>query len=233
MGCRFCATGMMGLIRRLQPGEIVGQVLIAGERLKSLGLELTNVVFMGMGEPFENYDNVMKAAEIITADIGMAVAPRHLTISTVGLAAGILSMANAKSGYQLAVSLHSARQEIRERLMPAARGCPLEKLLAACQEYNRLTRRRVFFEYAVLPGINDSPEDVAALAAFVNSLDGHVNLLSWNPVAGGEYPAADRGRLLALQDELTTLGVRVLIRESRGNNIAAACGQLWTMVKSN
>ncbi len=227
MGCTFCATGKMGFKRHLNAGEIVMEVLIARQELAKKGAALTNVVFMGMGEPLANYEEVMRAAAIISSDIGLAIAPRHITISTAGLPAGIYRMAQEKAGYQLAVSLHSAIDSVREKLMPIAKTHNLESLLAACREYNSLTKRRVFFEYAVMAGINDSPKDIEALAAFIHRLNGHVNLLSWNKVDEVPFKSADTKRLLAIQAELEKRGVRALIRESRGAEIAAACGQLY------
>ncbi len=227
MGCAFCATGRMGLKRHLSAGEIVAEVLLAAAELAPKGEKLTNAVFMGMGEPMANYDEVMRAAAIISADIGLAIAPRHITISTAGLPTGIVRMAGEKPGYQLAVSLHSAIDTVREKLMPIARTHKLADLLAACQEYNRLTGRRVFFEYAVMAGVNDSPEAIETLAAFVRQVDGHVNLLAWNAVDGAPFKSVLRDKLLAIQSMLEKRGVRTLIRESRGEKIAAACGQLY------
>ncbi len=232
MNCAFCATGKMGFCRQLSAGEIVAEVLIAASELAKSGQKLTNAVFMGMGEPMANYGAVMQAAAIISATNGLAIAPRHLTISTAGLPAGIKQMAREKAGYQLAVSLHSARDAVRAKIMPIAKVHPLAELLAACQEYNQITGRRVFFEYALMAGLNDSQEDMECLADFVLQLNGHVNLLAWNEVAGAPFRSVPYEQLLAAQEALERRGVRTLIRQSRGEKIAAACGQLYVKAPS-
>ena len=227
MGCVFCATGQMGFARHLRPGEIVAQVLHAqraladGERGR-----LRNLVLMGMGEPLHNYDAVMTALEIIADTRGIGIAPARITISTVGVVPGILRLAEEDRPYGLAVSLHGAGEDERAALVPASKRWPLAELIAACREYCAKTRRRIFFEWTLIAGTNDSPAHAARLAALLAGIDAHVNLIPLNPTAG--FAGAPTAAFAAseFQRTLRAAGFPSTIRQRRGIDVAAGCGQL-------
>jgi len=223
MGCGFCATAAMGLVRNLRPAEIVGQVraaqaLAAPERL-------TNVVLMGMGEPLANYDAVVAAVELLTAEWGYAISPRRITVSTVGLAPEIPRFI-AETRVNLAVSLHAPTDRQRERLVPINRRYPLAALLAACRAVPLARRKRITFEYVMLAGENDSDADARALVRLLHGLRAKVNLIPWNPFPGAAFTPSPRARIVRFQALLRQHGLSATIRESRGQDIQAACGQL-------
>jgi 23S rRNA (adenine2503-C2)-methyltransferase len=223
MGCGFCATAAMGLVRNLRPAEIVGQVraaqaLAAPERL-------TNVVLMGMGEPLANYAAVVAAMEILTAEWGYAISPRRITVSTVGLAPEIPRFI-AETRVNLAVSLHAPTDRQRERLVPVNRRYPLAALLAACRDVPLARRKRITFEYVMLAGENDADADARALVRLLHGLRAKVNLIPWNPFPGAAFTPSPRARVLRFQALLRQHGLSATIRESRGQDIQAACGQL-------
>ena len=227
MGCVFCATGQMGFARHLRPGEIVAQVLHAQRELRARGdAGLRNLVLMGMGEPLHNYDAVMTALEIITDRRGLNIGPSRITISTVGVVPGILRLAEEKQPYNLAVSLHGATEAERSALVPASRRWPLSELIAACRTYAEKTARRIFFEWTLIAGTNDSPAQAERLAALLAGLDAHVNLIPLNPT-GGYAGAATAGEAAsAFQRVLRAAGFPSTIRQRRGIDVAAGCGQL-------
>ena len=223
MGCGFCATAAMGLVRNLRPSEIVGQVraaqaLAAPERL-------TNVVLMGMGEPLANYDAVVTAIEILTAEWGYSISPRRITVSTVGVAPEIPRFI-AETRVNLAVSLHASTDRQRERLVPINRRYPLATLLAACRDVPLARRKRITFEYVMLAGENDADADARALVRLLHGLRAKVNLIPWNPFPGSRFTPSPRARVLRFQSLLRQHGLSASIRESRGQDIQAACGQL-------
>ena len=224
MGCGFCATGQAGFKRQLTTGEIVEQVIRARRRSADDGRRLSNVVFMGMGEPMANYDAVWNTVEHLHADLGMSA--RHITISTVGIIPGIRRLTDEALPVNLAVSLHAADDEKRNALVPINRTYPLAALADACAAYFDATHRRVSFEWALIDGVNDSFADARQLAAYARPLHAHVNLIPLNPTPGyptvGTRPAGVR----AFCDALTELGVNATIRRNRGTGIDAACGQL-------
>jgi 23S rRNA (adenine2503-C2)-methyltransferase len=227
MGCVFCATGQMGFVRHLRPGEIVAQVLHAQRALRARGEHgLRNLVLMGMGEPLHNYDAVMTALEIITDPRGLGLAPSRVTISTVGVTPGILRLAEEARPYCLAVSLHDATEAGRSALAPASRRWPLEELLAACRAYGRLTGRRIFFEWTLIAGRNDSPAKALELASALSGIDAHVNLIPLNPTQGFAGQAADHPAAVAFQRVLRNAAIPSTIRQRRGIDVAAGCGQL-------
>ncbi len=225
MGCAFCATGQGGFRRNLTAGEIVGQVL-AFARLLPPTARVTNVVFMGMGEPFANYDAVWKAVSILMAPEGLGIGARHIVISTVGLIPGIRRFAQERSQVRLAVSLHAPDNALRDQLVPVNRAYPLGPLMEAIRDYVKLTGRRVTFEYALIAGINDSPEQALALAALLRGLPAHVNLIPLNPVPGSPWRPSPRERVRHFQAVLDERGSGCTVRLGRGTDIQAACGQL-------
>ncbi len=223
MGCGFCATARMGLVRNLRPAEIVGQVraaqaLAAPERL-------TNVVLMGMGEPLANYAAVVTAIEILTAEWGYAISPRRITVSTVGLAPEIPRFI-AETRVNLAVSLHAPTDRQRERLVPVNRRYPLAALLAACRQVPLARRKRITFEYVMLDGENDGDADARGLVRLLHGLRAKVNLIPWNPFPDAPFRSSPRPRVLRFQALLRQHGLSASVRESRGQDIQAACGQL-------
>ncbi len=227
MGCVFCATGQMGFARHLRPGEIVAQVHHVQRELQARGEQgLRNLVLMGMGEPLHNYDSVMKALEIITDRRGLNLGPGRITISTVGVVPGILRLAEEKQPYNLAVSLHGATEAERSALVPASRRWPLAELIAACRTYGATTGRRIFFEWTLIAGANDSPAQAERLGTLLAGLDAHVNLIPLNPTGGFAGTAANSVAATEFQRILREAGFPSTIRQRRGIDVAAGCGQL-------
>jgi 23S rRNA (adenine2503-C2)-methyltransferase len=224
MGCGFCATGQAGFDRNLSMGEIVEQVVRASRAAAAGGRRVSNVVFMGMGEPMANYDRVWAAVERIHDDLG--VSARRLTLSTVGITPGIRRLAGEALPVNLAVSLHAANDELRDSLVPVNRRYPLRELAAACEEYLAAKGRRLSFEWALIDGVNDRPSDVAELAAFVRPLQAHVNLIPLNPTPGWPTRGTPPDRVRWFRNLLVDLGVNATVRQNRGTDIEAACGQL-------
>jgi 23S rRNA (adenine2503-C2)-methyltransferase len=223
MGCGFCATARMGLVRNLRPAEIVGQVTTA---IRLAAPEsVTNIVLMGMGEPLANFDAVRLACEILTAEWGLAISPRRITVSTVGLAPQIPRFI-ADTRVNLAVSLHATTDEQRDRLVPVNRRYPLAALLAACREVPLARRKRITFEYVMLAGENDAEADARRLVQLLHGLRAKVNLIPFNPFPGAAYEPSPRMRVVRFQETLLSHGIHATIRESRGQDIQAACGQL-------
>jgi 23S rRNA (adenine2503-C2)-methyltransferase len=222
-GCKFCASGLDGWKRNLRPNEIVNQI-IAVER--ESGERIDNIVFMGMGEPLANYDNVMGAIQIINAPWGIGIGARHITISTSGLVPQIRKLAEQPLQIRLAVSLHGASDEVRSRIMPVNRKYNLSALLEACRYFTSRKKQRITFEYILIEEINDSDEQAHKLAKHAHALEAKVNLIPYNNVEGLDWirPSRDRQkRFLAL---LRGSGVRATLRREKGDDIAAACGQL-------
>jgi 23S rRNA (adenine2503-C2)-methyltransferase len=226
MGCGFCATGQAGFRRNLGVGEIVEQVARAMRSCRDLTppRRLSNVVFMGMGEPLANYRHLSAAVERLQAGMGISI--RHLTISTVGLVPGIRRMADDRLRVGLAVSLHAANDALRDRLVPVNRRYPLAALMEACSHYRSRTRRRVSFEWALMDQLNDSPTDAAQLAELARPLGAHVNLIPLNPTPGWPVKGTPPTGVRAFQDALTSHSVNATVRRNRGTDIDAACGQL-------
>lgn len=226
MGCVFCATGQMGFKRHLTPGEIVAQVIFVERLLRAEGETLRNVVLMGMGEPLHNYDNTMTAVDTLVDHKGLAIAPKHVTLSTVGVVPGILRLAEEKRPLRLAVSLHGASDEERQRLVPPARRWPLHELIAACRTYVQKRRQRIFFEWTLIEGKNDTPAQAHALGHLLHGLKAHVNLIPLNPTVGYDGRPTQRPAVKAFQAILTDYGIPSTVRQRRGIDIAAGCGQL-------
>ncbi len=226
MGCVFCATGQMGFRRNLSAGEIVEQVLWFARELKVQDDHLTNIVVMGMGEPFHNYDATMEAVDRLNDPRGFNFGARRITISTVGLVPMIERFAAEKRQVNLAVSLHAATDELRSELLPINRKYPLAKLFAAVRHYYAVTHRRVTFEWALIEGKNDTPEQARALALWAKGLPCHVNVIPLNPTRDYAGQTATRERAAAFKTALESHGIPCTIRVRRGLDINAGCGQL-------
>lgn len=223
MGCGFCATARLGLIRNLRPSEIVGQVR-AGQQAAAPDT-LTNLVFMGMGEPLANYDHVVTALEILTADWGYAISPRRITVSTVGLVPDIPRFID-ETGVLLAVSLTATTDAQRDRLMPINQRFPLAALFDACRAVPVARRERITFEYVMLDGENDTDADARRLVQWLHGLPAKVNLIPFNPFPGAGFQPSAPARIARFQALLRAQGLNTTVRESRGRDIQAACGQL-------
>ena len=226
MGCVFCATGQMGFTRHLTPGEIVAQVIHVARVLRERNAALRNIVLMGMGEPLHNYDATMTALDTIMDHRGMAIAPRFITLSTVGVVPGIRRLTAERRPVRLAVSLHGATDAERARLVPPARRWPLAELMAACRDYTTTLRRRIFFEWTLIDGQNDGPEQAHDLGRLLIGMDGHVNLIPLNPTLGYDGQPTAGPAAHAFQATLAGYGLPSTIRQRRGIDVAAGCGQL-------
>ena len=227
MGCVFCATGQMGFARHLRAGEIVAQVLHVQRALRAADRPgLRNLVLMGMGEPLHNYDHVMTALEIITDQRGLNIGPGRISISTVGVVPGIRRLAEERRPYNLAVSLHGASEAERAALVPASRRWPLAELIEACRFYGEATGRRIFFEWTLVAGVNDSPDTAARLAALLRGIDAHINLIPLNTTGGFHGSPTQGSAVDAFQLVLQEAGYPCTVRQRRGIDVAAGCGQL-------
>jgi len=226
VGCLFCATGQRGFSRDLTAGEISAQVLYFARALREQGQEVTNVVVMGMGEPLLNFEAVWKSLENLNDREGMNLGARRFTVSTSGIVPGIERMAQESFSAGLAVSLHSPRDEVRNRLVPVNRRYPVARLLEAIQFYIERTGRRVTFEYALLEGINDSEADAKMMASLLRGMLCHVNLIPVNPTQGCGYEPSTRQVADMFRNELERAGIQTTVRVRRGIDIGAGCGQL-------
>lgn len=229
LGCTFCATGQFGFERHLEPGEIVAQVAYARAFLRQIGMpgtpaSVTNVVFMGMGEPLANFDRVAEAIRRMIEEMGMS--PRSLTVSTVGIVPGIRRLADLGWPLNLAISLHAADDQLRSSLVPINRRYPIADLEAAAGDYHRRTGRRVSIEWTMMAGVNDTDEQARKLADIARRLRAHVNLIAMNPTPLAIQTASSATRIRRFVDILGDLGVNVTVRDTRGQDIDAACGQL-------
>ena len=225
MGCEFCATARMGLLRNLTTGEILGQIVAAASECANHE-RLTNYVFMGMGEPLANYERLSRVLTIMTAQWGLAISPRRITVSTVGLIP-MMERLVTEFPVNLAVSLHATSDTVRDKLAPINRRYPLTQLLDACRRLPLNRRNRITFEYVMLSGVNDSAEDAARLRRMLAPLKCKINLIFFNPFPGASFQPSSRARVDDFQAILLRGNLTATIRESRGVDIAAACGQLY------
>jgi len=223
--CRFCLTATLGLLRNLTAGEIVGEVLVALDDNRTALKPQTNIVLMGQGEPMLNYDAVIGALRILLDQKGVAIAPRHAALSTSGIVPGIERLAQEKVRPNLAISLNASSNEQRDQIMPINRKYPLEKLLEACRKFPLKPREWLLFEYVLLGGFNDSPEDARRVVRLLSGIRAKVNLIPWNPGAL-PFQRPDRARVEEFQKILMDKGVLAFVRDSRGQDVMAACGQL-------
>jgi 23S rRNA (adenine2503-C2)-methyltransferase len=230
MACKFCATGYMGFTRNLTLGEILDQVLAAKDfAQREWNQRITNLVFMGMGEPMLNYERVIDAADILSGhQYPFQIGERHITLSTVGIVPGILKLAESESKINLAVSLHAAREDVRQSFMPVSQQYSLGELRDALITYYAKKKREIFIEYLVLRGINDTDADADALMKFCRSVPSKINLIDYNPIPNINYERADDERKDAFVQRIAQAGIFVSVRRSRGKDIDAACGQLAT-----
>jgi len=226
MGCVFCATGQMGFRGNLSSGEIAEQVLYFARILKQDSDRPTNVVVMGMGEPFQNYDSTMAAIDLLNHQDGFRLGARRFTVSTVGLIPAIRRFTEERRQINLAISLHAADDELRASMLPVNQRYPLEDLIAACRVYVQTTSRRITFEWALIHDVNDSPEQARKLGALIRDINCHVNVIPLNPTAGFTGRATTRERAEQFSATLERFGVTCTIRVRRGIDINAGCGQL-------
>jgi len=225
MGCTFCLTARMGFHRQLSAGEIAGQALAAME-YEGTGQRLRNLVFMGMGEPLANYSNLLKAIAILTDDLGLNFSLRRITVSTCGLLPEMLRLGQ-DTDVGLAVSLHAPDDELRGRIMPINRKYPLPRLVQACRDYPLARRRRITFEYLLLAAVNDGPDHAGQLACLLHGIPSKINLIPFNECPDLSFRRPSETRILAFQKVLVRAGYTAIIRKTRGQDISAACGQLY------
>jgi len=226
MCCAFCASGLLKKERNLSSAEIMGEVLVMNSLLEQEGENVTHVVVMGTGEPFDNYENVLNFVRTINCPFALAIGARHITVSTCGLVDGIRRYAEENLQINLAISLHAPNDEIRKRLMPIARKYSLDELMEAIKYYEQKAGRRVTFEYILIDGLNDSVENAEELAKLIRGTQAYVNLIPYNPVKEKPFGRSSNTRTRAFWDRLMKLGVNTTIRKEFGTDIDAACGQL-------
>ena len=223
MGCRFCASTQNGLARVLTAGEIAAQVYAASADLVE---RISHIVLMGIGEPLDNYDNVLKFLHLISSPEGAGIGMRNISLSTCGLVPQIGRLAEEKLGLTLSISLHAPTDALRSSMMPVNDAYPLAQLIPACRAYQKITGRRISFEYSMVKGVNDSPECARQLAQLLKGMGAHVNLIPINPVDGSPYTASDAANVERFKDLLGRLGLNATVRRRLGTDISAACGQL-------
>lgn len=223
MGCAFCASTLGGLVRRLTAGEILDQVMFTQ---KDSGQKISHIVLMGIGEPLDNFGNVMRFLELVNSPEGMNISMRHISLSTCGLVPKIDELAKRKLQLTLSVSLHAPNDEVRDRIMPVNKAYPSEELLAACRRYYQATSRRISFEYAMIDGVNDRPEDAKELLRRLKGLPAHFNLIPLNRVEESPLKPSTRAAVAAFQKTLEEGGVTATVRRTLGGDIDASCGQL-------
>lgn len=223
MGCAFCASTIAGKVRDLRPSEMLDQVMFT--QLDS-GRTVSNIVLMGIGEPLDNFNNVMRFLELVNSPEGMNISMRHISLSTCGLVPKIDELAKRKLQLTLSVSLHAPNDEVRDRIMPVNKAYPSEELLAACRRYYQATSRRISFEYAMIDGVNDRPEDAKELLRRLKGLPAHFNLIPLNHVEESPLKPSTRAAVAAFQKILEDGGVTATVRRTLGGDIDASCGQL-------
>ena len=223
MGCTFCASTLEGLERSLQPSEMLDQIYHIQRHTKE---RVSHVVVMGTGEPFDNYDSLLRFLRLLTDENGLHISQRNITVSTCGIVPGIRKFAEEGLNVTLALSLHAANDEKRRKIMPIARKYPLTEVLEACRYYFAQTGRRVTFEYSMAAGVNDSPEDIRELAKLFKGEPCHINLIPINPVKERQFVQSDKKVIENFKNKLENLGINVTIRREMGRDIDGACGQL-------
>ena len=223
MGCKFCASTLAGLVRSLEPSEMLDEIYTA---VRDSGERVSNVVLMGIGEPLDNYDNVLRFLRLLSMPEGYNLSLRHLSLSTCGVVEKIDRLAEEDLGLTLSISLHAPNDEIRNQTMPINKRWGVDELMASCHSYFRKTGRRISFEYALIDGVNDEPQHAKELASRLKGMPAHVNLIPVNPVEERGYKRGSRQKIESFQHQLQKLGVNATIRRELGSDINAACGQL-------
>ncbi len=223
MGCSFCASGLEGLFRNLLASEMLAQVEMAG---RDNGVRVSNIVLMGMGEPLDNFDNVQRFLEMVSDPEGLGIGYRHISLSTSGVVPGIYKLAELNLPITLSISLHAPFDDMRSEMMKVNRRWNIEELLTACRDYQKVTGRRISFEYAMIKGKNDTKECAERLAQILKGILCHVNLIPVNPVKENDYKKSDKGSLVKFADDLNGLGINTTVRRTLGSDIEASCGQL-------
>ena len=223
MGCRFCASTIGGLYRNLTAGEILNQVIFAQ---KDISERISNIVIMGIGEPLDNYDNIIKFLHNVNNEKGLNIGLRHITLSTCGVVPRIYDLAKENLPITLTISLHAPNDEIRDTIMPINHKYKISELIEACKSYFKSTGRRISFEYSLIHGVNDSAENAAMLAQLIKGMGAHVNLIPVNKVEEREYEKGSQKEINAFCDKLISLGVNATVRRELGSDISASCGQL-------
>ena len=226
MGCTFCASGLLKKQRNMTSGEMTGEVMYVQKLLDEEGRRVDNIVVMGTGEPFDNYDNVMTFCRTVNSDLGLAIGARHITISTCGIVPKINQFASEHHQYNLAVSLHAPNDALRRKLMPIDKAYPLDELMNALKAYSVDNHRRLTFEYILLHGVNDRDEDAVELAHLIHGMNAYINLIPYNEVDENGYQSTDEKTALHFYDVLMKHGVKATLRTRHGEDIDAACGQL-------
>ena len=228
MGCKFCASGLYGLTRNLTPSEMLAQITYAN---RDNNIRISNIVMMGMGEPLDNFENSIKFLKLVSDENGLNIGLRHISLSTSGVVSGIKRLAEYNMPITLSISLHAPNDEIRNRTMPVNNKWNIDALLKACRDYQKVTTRRISFEYALIEGVNDSEANARELASRLKGIMCHVNLIPANPVKENTFKKPDRKAIIAFQKKLERLGVNVTIRRTLGADIDASCGQLKKKTK--
>ncbi|MBQ0111103.1 MAG: 23S rRNA (adenine(2503)-C(2))-methyltransferase RlmN [Oscillospiraceae bacterium] len=223
MGCSFCASGLNGFVRNLAASEMLSQITTAQ---KDLDIRISNIVLMGMGEPLDNFDNVVRFLQLVSNDDGLNIGLRHISLSTSGLVPKIYDLMELNLPITLSVSLHAPNDKIRSSIMKVNDKYGVNQLIDACKKYFSVTGRRISFEYAIIRGINDTPECAKQLSALLNGMCAHVNLIPANPVKENQYSAPERSNVAAFQNMLIKSGVNATVRRTLGQDINASCGQL-------
>lgn len=228
MGCSFCASGLNGLTRNLTASEILAQITAAQ---RDNGIRISNVVMMGMGEPLDNFDNTVRFLKLVSNPEGLNIGLRHISVSTSGVVSGIRKLAEYNFPVTLSISLHAPNDEIRSSIMRVNKKWKIKELLDACREYQKVTTRRISFEYALIDGVNDSDKCAEELARILKGIMCHVNLIPANPVKENSFKKPDRNKIIRFKDLLIKKGVNATVRRTLGADIDASCGQLRKRVK--
>ena len=228
MGCKFCASGLYGLTRNLTASEMLAQITYAS---RDNDIRVSNVVMMGMGEPLDNFENSVQFLKLVSDENGINIGLRHISLSTSGVVSGIQKLAEYNFPITLSISLHAPNDDIRNKTMPVNKKWNIDALLQACKEYQKITTRRISFEYALIEGVNDSDDNARELAKKLKGIMCHVNLIPANPVKENTFKKPDRKAIIAFQKKLESLGVNATIRRTLGADIDASCGQLKKKTK--
>lgn len=223
MGCAFCQSTKGGLVRNLLPGEILGQILTAQHKL---GIRISNIVMMGIGEPLDNFDNTVKFLKLVNHPDGINIGYRHISLSTCGLADNIIRLAEVNLPITLSISLHDAFDDKRSTMMPVNKKYPIDKLLGACRYYQSVTGRRIVFEYSLIDGVNDSAADAKRLFDILSGIMYHINLIPVNKIEDGIFYPPDTDKIKKFSDTLISMGASCTVRRTLGADISASCGQL-------